>query len=150
MSESIWFDAANITIEGLNARCENTMNTSIGLFFTGIDEHGLSAKMIVSEKNCQPLGMLNGGASLAAIEIVGSLAANLVLNRQEWVAVGQNIQGSHFRPAFIGEEILIVGKPLHLGSRSQIWEVELSNERKKLICKGSITMAVIPNPKKHG
>lgn len=150
MSESIWFDAANITIDGLNARCERTMNTAIGLFFTTIDEQSLTAKMVVSEQNCQPLGMLNGGASMAAIEIVGSLAANLVLDRSERVAVGQNIQGSHFRPAFIGEEVWATGKPLHLGSRSQIWEVELTNSRNKLICKGSITMAVIPNPKKNG
>lgn len=150
MSESIWFDAANITIGGLNARCENTMNTALGLNFTDMDEHSLTASMMVSEKNCQPLGMLNGGASMAAIEIVGSMAANLVLNRKEWVAVGQNIQGSHFRPAFIGEEVRAIGKPLHIGSRSQIWEVEILNSRNKLICKGSITMAVIPNPKKNG
>ncbi len=137
------FDTANISADELNRHCSNTMNQSIGLEFTYIHPNEIHASMVVGKNNCQPLGNLNGGASMAAVEIVGSMAANLVINREKFVAVGQNIQGSHFRPAMMGEKVTIIGKPLHIGKKSHVWEVELFNQKEKLICKGSITMAVI-------
>lgn len=140
------FDTANIRLEALNERCANTMNTAIGFEFIEIHSDVLVGQMQVSEKNCQPMGLLNGGASMAAIEIAGSMAANLVIPREKSVAVGQNIHGSHFRPAKMGEMIRVEARPLHIGHRSQIWEVELLNQQQKLVCKGSITMAVIPRP----
>jgi 1,4-dihydroxy-2-naphthoyl-CoA hydrolase len=140
------FDTANIRLEALNERCLNTMNTAIGFEFIEIHENMLVGQMVVSEKNCQPMGLLNGGASMAAIEIAGSMAANLAIPRETSVAVGQNIQGSHFRPAKLGETIRVEAQPLHIGLRSQIWEVVLLNSRRKLVCKGSITMAIIPRP----
>jgi len=141
------FNPTKISIEALNDRCDQTMSTAIGLTFTKITEQALYAEMTVSEKNCQPLGHLNGGASMAAIEIVGSMAANLVLDREKFVAVGQNIQGSHLRPALLGEVVTAVGKPLHIGRKTQLWEVSIFNNKEKMICKGSITMAVIPTQK---
>lgn len=140
------FDTANIRLEALNERCLNTMNTAIGFEFIEIHDDVLVGQMQVSEKNCQPMGLLNGGASMAAIEIAGSMAANLVIPREKNVAVGQNIQGSHFRSAKMGELIRVEARPLHIGQRSHIWEVELLNTQQKLVCKGTITMAVIARP----
>lgn len=147
MIENQIFDTTNIHVDDLNEHCANTMNQSISLEFTHIYPNEIHAAMLVGNNNCQPLGHLNGGASMAAVEIVGSMAANLVLNREQYVAVGQNIQGSHFRPAMMGEMVKIIGKPLHIGKKSHVWEVELFNQSEKLICKGSITMAVIPRIK---
>lgn len=138
------FDCANIQIEQLNERCAKTMSTAIGLSFTKVTTDSLEAEMTVSELNCQPLGHLNGGASMAAVEIVGSMAANLVIDRDQYVAVGQNIQGSHFRPAKIGETVTAIASALHVGRKSHVWEVDIVNASGKRVCKGSITMAVIP------
>lgn len=120
------------------------MSTAIGLSFTKVTTDSLEAEMTVSELNCQPLGHLNGGASMAAVEIVGSMAANLVIDRDQYVAVGQNIQGSHFRPAKIGETVTAIASALHVGRKSHVWEVDIVNASGKRVCKGSITMAVIP------
>lgn len=139
------FNTANISIEALNQRCENTLNTAIGLEFTEITNTELRASLEVSHKNCQPLGHLNGGTSLAMIEILGSLAANLVIDK-EWVAVGQQVQANHFRPALLGETVYASATALHLGKRSSVWEVSITNQKNKLVCKGSITMAIIPRP----
>lgn len=138
------FDCTNIQIEQLNERCAKTMSTAIGLSFTKVTTDTLEAEMTVSELNCQPLGHLNGGASMAAVEIVGSMAANLVIDRNQYVAVGQNIQGSHFRPAKLGETVTAIATALHVGRKSHVWEVDIVNASGKRVCKGSITMAVIP------
>lgn len=137
------FDAANIRVEDLNTRCENTMSTAIGLKFTEIGSDFLRASMEVNHSNCQPLGMLNGGASLAMIEIIGSLASNLALTNSNEVALGQAVTGNHFRPVPIGETVWGEAKPLHVGKKSHVWEVSIYNSQNKLVCKGSITMAVV-------
>lgn len=102
--------------------------------------------MPVNNNTIQPFGVLNGGASLALIESLGSMAANLALDREKFVAVGQTVNGSHFKPAFLGEIVTGIAKPLHIGKTSQVWEVSISSGN-NLICKGSITMAVIPKSK---
>ncbi len=137
------FDTANISIDALNARCENTLNTAIGLSFTDIDEHNLYAELEVGTNNCQPLGHLNGGTSLAIIEILGSLAANLIIDNSIFVAVGQQVNAHHFRPALKGEKVKARAYALHTGKKSHVWEVVISNLAQKTICKGTITMAVI-------
>ncbi len=141
------FNTANIHVDALNARCENTLNTAIGLSFTRITQDALFAELQVSTQNCQPLGHLNGGTSLAIIEILGSMAANLVIDHQLWVAVGQQVNAHHFRPALLGERVIAEAKALHIGKKSQVWDVDIRNEAGKAVCRGTITMAVIPRPK---
>lgn len=137
------FDIANIRIEDLNERCKDTLNTAIGFIYTRITGTTLHAELEVSNKNCQPMGHLNGGTSLAIIEILGSTAANLVLDASLQVAVGQQVNAHHFRPALLGERVHAHTNALHIGKKSHVWEVLIQNTAGKLICKGTITMAVI-------
>ena len=140
---SVFIESAKITIDALNERCRNTLNTALGIVFTEIGENYLEATMPVNESTIQPLGMLNGGASLGLIECIGSMAANMALDREKFVAVGQTVSGSHFKSAYKGDTVTGRAVPVHIGRTSQVWEVSITNSEQKLICKGSITMAVI-------
>jgi 1,4-dihydroxy-2-naphthoyl-CoA hydrolase len=140
---SVFIESAKITIDALNERCRNTMNTALGIEFTAFGDDFLEATMPVNENTIQPLGMLNGGASLAMIECVGSMAANMALDRSRFVAVGQTVSCSHFKSAYSGDTVTAKAMPLHLGRSSQVWEISITDGSQKLICKGSITMAVI-------
>lgn len=142
--DSIFFDPANITMAALNARCENTLNTALGIVFTEMGQDFLCAEMPVDERTIQPLGMLNGGASLSLIETLGSMAGNLCLDREKFVAFGQSVTCNHVKPAFIGETVTGKAKPVHIGRTSQVWDVSIYNEKGGRICKGSITLAVVP------
>jgi 1,4-dihydroxy-2-naphthoyl-CoA hydrolase len=141
--ESVFYNPAKISIDDLNKRCENTLNEALGIKYSGIGIDFLEATMPVNEKTIQPRGILNGGASLALIESLGSMAANLAIDSENFMAVGQNVSGHHFKPAFAGETVLGRAHPLHLGKKSQIWEVSITNADNRLICKGTITMAVL-------
>jgi len=141
--DSIFFDSANITIEALNERCKNTLNTALGIVFTEIGPDYLRASMPVDERTIQPLGMLNGGASLSLIEILGSMAGNLCLNRDQWVAFGQSVSCNHIKPAFKGETVTGKATAVHLGRTSQVWDVSIHNQKGTRICKGTITLAVV-------
>ena len=119
------------------------MNTALGIKFTEIGPDYVRATMPVNESTMQPLGMLNGGASLALIEIMGSMAANLVFDRSLYVALGQAVTCSHIKSAMKGETVTGTARPLHIGRSSQVWEVYICNAEEKLICKGNITMATL-------
>ncbi|MBU6323973.1 MAG: hotdog fold thioesterase [Bacteroidetes bacterium] len=141
---SIFIDAANISPEALNERCANTMNTALNIRFTELGADYLKATMPVAEASIQPLGMLNGGASMALVEIVGSMAANLVVDRSRFVCFGLDINGNHVRPAFKGQTVSATARPIHIGSTTHVWEVRVEDEQNRLLCIGRITMAVRP------
>ncbi|MFM7764294.1 MAG: hotdog fold thioesterase [Sphingomonadales bacterium] len=143
---SIFFDPANITMAALNERCENTLNTALGIVFTELGTDYLCAEMPVDERTIQPLGMLNGGASLSLIETLGSMAGNLCLDREKYVAFGQSVTCNHIKPAFRGEMVRGKATPVHLGRTSQVWDVSIYNQKGSRICKGSITLAVVSKP----
>lgn len=120
------------------------MNTALGISFSAIGPDWLEAEMPVDERTIQPLGMLNGGASLGMIESLGSMAANLALDRSRFVAVGQSVNCNHLKPAFKGDRVTGRAVPVHIGRSSQVWEVNITTSAGKTVCRGVITMAVVP------
>jgi 1,4-dihydroxy-2-naphthoyl-CoA hydrolase len=38
-------------------------------------------------------------------------------------------------------------KPIHIGSKTQIWSIEIKNEEGKMVCISRITLAVLDNEK---
>ncbi len=114
----------------------------LGIEFIELGSDYLKAKMPVNEKTVQPLRMLNGGASLAMAECVGSLAANLVFDRTKYVALGLDLNGNHLRPVMEGEWVYAIAKPIHIGNTTQVWEIRIETQDGKLAHISRLTMAV--------
>lgn len=110
--------------------------------FTEIGPDYLKAVMPVNHKTVQPLRMLNGGASLAMAECVGSMAANLVFDRTKYVALGLDLNGNHLRPVMEGAFVTAIAKPIHIGNSTQVWEIRIETEDGKLAHISRLTMAV--------
>lgn len=110
--------------------------------FTEIGLDYLKAVMPVNHKTVQPLRMLNGGASLAMAECVGSMAANLVFDRTKYVALGLDLNGNHLRPVMEGAFVTAIAKPIHIGNSTQVWEIRIETEDGKLAHISRLTMAV--------
>ncbi len=98
--------------------------------------------MPVDERTVQPLGLLHGGANVALAETIGSVGANLCVNQEQYACVGLEINANHLRPVKKGK-VKGVGKPLHIGKMTHVWEIKIYNEANKLTCISRITMAVI-------
>jgi 1,4-dihydroxy-2-naphthoyl-CoA hydrolase len=137
---SIWFKEP--TTELLNKRGENTLTTFIGIEVTKIGEDYLEGTMPVDERTVQPLGLLHGGASCVLAESLGSIAANMVLDTSKEYAVGLEINANHLRSATSGK-VTGTAKPIHLGRKTQVWDIKIKNEEGKLTCISRLTMAVI-------
>ncbi len=132
----------NIPLSALNDRMKGSMAEHIGIEYTEIHEDYLVAKMPVDERTFQPLKMLNGGASLALAETLGSMAANMVLDRERYVAFGMEINANHLKPARSGF-VYGTARPFHVGKTTQVWEIEIRDEEGDRVCISRLTMAVV-------
>ena len=139
-TSSIW--RVQATPEQLIERARNTLAEHLGIRITEIGPDYLRATMPVNPHTHQPNGILHGGASVALAETIGSVAANLCVDMEKFVCVGQEINANHVRSVASG---LVTGtaRPFHIGGRSQVWGIEIRDESDRLICVSRITMAVV-------
>jgi 1,4-dihydroxy-2-naphthoyl-CoA hydrolase len=131
-----------VTLEQLQASVRNTLSEHLGIRYTEIGSDYLRATMPVDARTHQPAGVLHGGASLALAESIGSVGANLCIDRQTHVCVGQEINANHLRPVAAGL-VTATARPYHVGTRSQVWHIEIADEKGKLVCVSRLTMAVL-------
>lgn len=141
ITKCIWRDG--VTLEHLQARAVDTLVGHLGIELTELGDDYLTATMPVDARTCQPMRILHGGASVALAESLGSFAANAVVDDTRHACVGQEINANHLRPVPVGHQVIGTARPFHLGARSQVWGIEIFNERGQRVCVSRITMAVI-------
>ncbi|SHH78193.1 1,4-dihydroxy-2-naphthoyl-CoA hydrolase [Chryseolinea serpens] len=130
------------TVDALNKWSANTLAEQLGISFTVIGEDYLEATMPVDRRTHQPLGLLHGGASVALAETMGSVAATLCVDGTKQYCVGLEINANHIKSAREGFVTGVV-KPVHVGRKTQVWEIRISNQIGELVCISRITMAVL-------
>jgi 1,4-dihydroxy-2-naphthoyl-CoA hydrolase len=135
----------SINISQLNKLAINTLAEVLQMEVTAIGADFLTMKMPVNSKVHQPLGMLHGGAVAALSENVASLAGNLVVGPDK-ACVGLSLNTNHLKAVREGE-VFATAKFIHLGRRTQVWEVETKNSDGQLINVSRMTLAVIDKEK---
>lgn len=148
MSNSpVWF-RDDFTLEAINERGKNTLVEHLNIQVTEMGPNFLVGTMPVDKRTVQPARILHGGASCVLAESLGSIAANMVIDTSKFIAVGQSLTANHLRPA--PEVTTVTGKAvaLHLGRKSQIWDIDILNEQGKLVCSSRLTMAIVEKPQK--
>ena len=137
---SIWF--ASPTVEDANRRMQPVLGGHLGIQFTEFGTDFLRGTMPVEPRTHQPMGILHGGASVVLAETLGSVAANCVVDPAKFYCVGQEINANHLRPVRQG---VVVGtaRPIHLGSRSHVWGIEIRDLQERLTCISRLTIAVV-------
>ncbi|HVE60484.1 MAG TPA: hotdog fold thioesterase, partial [Chitinophagaceae bacterium] len=56
--------------------------------------------------------------------------------------VGLDINANHIRSAKNGK-VTGTATPLHIGSSTQVWSIEIKDEQDRLVCISRLTMAVL-------
>ena len=132
----------NITAAYLNEKFNVNMIQHLGIVYTEVGTDFICGKMPVDERTKQPLGLLHGGASVVLAETLGSVAAHLCLDPTKQYAVGLEINANHIKSATEG---YVYGKAsaLHIGKKTHVWEIKITNEKNELICISRITIAII-------
>ena len=140
MSLTIW--KQSVSLAKLNQSSTNTLIAHLGIEYIGFDDNSLSASMPVDPRTHQPIGMLHGGASVVLAETLGSMAANLCVDETQY-CVGLEINANHIRSIRKGGGVIGIASPLHLGSTTQVWQIDIKNTEGKIICVSRHTVAVL-------
>lgn len=141
---SIWKTIA--TPEQVNLGATGNMMEHLGLLITEIGEDYITGTMPVDHRTIQPMGLLHGGASVVLAETLGSIAGSLSCNAPDEYVVGLEINANHIKSARSGV-VTGIARPMHIGSRTQVWEIRITNEAEELVCISRITLAVIQKRK---
>lgn len=129
------------TLEQLNAMGDGNMVGLLDIQFEAISDDSLEATMPVDGRTHQPFGLLHGGASVVLAETLGSVAGYLCSEGEQKV-VGLEVNANHIRSVRSGR-VRGVCRALHVGSRHQVWQIEISDEQGRLCCSSRLTTAVI-------
>jgi 1,4-dihydroxy-2-naphthoyl-CoA hydrolase len=142
---SIWFTP--YTPEVNTAMRSNNMLEHLDIQITEVGDNYIKGTMPVDNRTKQPAGLLHGGASVVLAESLGSIGANLVVDPTLFSCVGLEINANHVRAVRNGI-VTGIAKPIHIGATTQLWSIEIFDERGSLVCVSRITMAVLKRKSK--
>lgn len=141
--ETIWWQGHPPDLDRLNRSGAQSLNGYLGMEFVAFGDDWLTARMPVDARTHQPWGRLHGGASVALAETVGTSAAILTLDPEQFIAVGMEINANHVRPAHTGH-VFATARPEARGRSTQVWSIRVCDEQGRLVCISRFTVAIIP------
>lgn len=121
---------------------KNTLMETLDIEFIDAGPEFLTAKMPVSSKVHQPLGLLHGGATVALAESVGSSASFMLINTEFEEARGIEISANHLRSKRDGT-VYATARILHKGRTLHLWEIRITDEEDRLISICKITNMIL-------
>ena len=124
---------------------QETLLATLGIEVTEATRERVVATMPVGPRVHQPFGLLHGGASVALAETVASTAAWMNVDQAAEIVVGIEINANHLRAKRDGV-VTATATPLHVGRRTQVWDVRIADEEGRLVCASRCTPAVVPKP----
>lgn len=122
---------------------QQTLLSTLDIEIVEMTKQRVVARMPVGPKVHQPFGLLHGGASVALAETVASMGGGLNVDQTKERVVGLEINANHLRGKRDGV-VTAVATPVHIGRRTQVWEVRITDEQDKPVCISRCTLIVVP------
>ncbi|MEP6847770.1 MAG: PaaI family thioesterase [Acidobacteriota bacterium] len=120
------------------------------LQFLGVKVELVSPERVVLTMEVTPrvhqyIGIMNGGVSLLLCETAASTGAVAAADLTKVAPVGIEINANHLRAVSKGI-ITAEAKPLYPGRTLNVWSVEITDERGRLICVSRCTILLQKRP----
>lgn len=115
---------------------------TFGIDLIDVEEKSLTAKLVVDERHLRPGNIMNGGVSLVLIETVGSMSSFLFINPEKQNSFGIQVSANHLSIARPGDELTAKSTAVHIGRTTQIWDINITNQKGKMVSSGRLTMLV--------
>jgi|SRR5699024_3356035 len=125
---------------------DNTLLASLGIEVVSLEKERVEMTMPVDQRTHQPAGFLHGGASVALAETAASVGATLHVDLTDYDVFGIEINANHIKSKREGI-VTAIATPLHVGGRTMVWNIEITDEEGKLICISRCTVGVVQKRK---
>lgn len=121
---------------------KESMLSTLGIEFVSVSAQELVARMPVDYRTHQPLGLLHGGANVVLAETLASTGGWLHIDTERQIVVGAEINANHLRPVTDGF-VTGTATPIHIGSKTHVWDIRIRDENGKLTCISRCTLSVL-------
>lgn len=132
----------DILLEKFNSRNKHTLMEVLDIEYVDVGDDFLTAKMPVTPKVHQPLGILHGGATAALAETVGSAASNFFIDNKNQFVNGIQLSINHIKSKREGT-VYATAKNIHKGKTTHLWEVTIVDEDENIISVAKMTNIVL-------
>ncbi|MCF8272651.1 MAG: PaaI family thioesterase [Flavobacteriaceae bacterium] len=129
-----------------NSVCKGTLMETLNIEVIDYGSDFLTARMPVNSRVYQPDGVLHGGATAALAESVGSFAAHIFVDTNEYFVRGIEITANHLKSVTEG---FIYAKAtfLHKGRTTQLLDIKITDDHDHLISVCRLSTISLPKKK---
>lgn len=128
----------NIPLEMVQEKFKKGLTGYLDIHVTKFTEYSICGTMPVSDNHKQPYGLLHGGANAAFAESLGSFGSFLIIDPEKYYPVGLEVSAQHLRSVTEGH-VHAVAKPIHTGRSIHVWDITITDDEGKLVCKSKMT-----------
>lgn len=122
---------------------KNTLMETLGIELLQADPEKVKMSMPVDVRTHQPMGFLHGGANVALAESAASIGGFLNIDPDQQQVFGIEINANHIKSKRNGI-VYATATPVHLGSRTMVWSIEISDEKGQALSISRCTLGVVP------
>ncbi|MEU6025292.1 PaaI family thioesterase [Micromonospora sp. NPDC047134] len=110
----------------------------LGLEYGEVSGDRVTVRWRVRPELLQPYGIQHGGVYCSVVETAASVGAGLWLGERGRV-VGVSNQTDFLRSVG-GGELTAVATPVHRGRTQQLWQVEITDAKDRLVARGQVRL----------
>ena len=121
-----------------------TVHDALGITVDEVSADRVVLSVPVTDRVRQPFGLLHGGVSAVLAESAASIGASMNVAPGKGV-VGVELNASHLRGVSVGA-ITAVATPIRRGRTLHVWEIVVTDDRGRDVCRCRCTLAVIDLP----
>ena len=140
---SIW--VSPLTLAEMTEISRQTASGHVGVTFTGVGGDWVEGSLPLDERTRNAEGTLHHGALAILAETLGSLGANMCVDRHRQVCLGQILEVQHAGPVERGP-LSGPARPVWVHTQSQLWEIQVEDGRGERVCVVQLTLAVVDRP----
>lgn len=126
---------------------DNKLLKQLGIEVVEFSKEKVIMSMPVDDRTKQPYGYLHGGASVLLAETVASFGSTLHVDVNKKDVFGMEINANHLRSKRDGK-VFAIGTPIHIGRTTMVWNIEIKDEKDKLVCISRCTIGVVDRKKR--
>jgi len=110
-----------------------------GLILDEVTGSRVTGHLVLGPDHHTPWGIVHGGVYSAAIESAASIGASAAVRDAGQVAVGLT-NTTHYLRSLAAGTVRVEASPLHQGNTQQLWRVDISDERGRLVAHGEVRL----------
>jgi uncharacterized protein (TIGR00369 family) len=129
-----------------NLISKNTLMETLSIEMIDYGDNFLVARMPVTSKVHQPDGVLHGGATAALAESVGSFAAHIFIDTENFFVRGLEITANHIKSVKDGY-VYAKATFIHKGRTTQLLDIRITDDDDRLVSICKLSTISLPKQK---